>query len=108
MDRGVLPAYYPRGQENARATARLLNALGVDFAILGNEEKCAGECGRLIWEPGLFDTLRDQNMATFAKYEFALVTSVPHAFDAFRYATRASASPPGGPHHPVPGHTSTG
>jgi Fe-S oxidoreductase len=79
-------AYYPRGQANARATARLLDALGVDFAILGNEEKCAGECARLVGEKGLFDTLREQNLATFAKYEFgSLLTSDPHAFDAFRY-----------------------
>jgi Fe-S oxidoreductase len=79
-------AYYPRGQDNARATARVLEALGVDFAILGAEEKCAGECARLAGERGLFDALREQNMATFEKYEFAsLLTSDPHAFDAFTY-----------------------
>jgi Fe-S oxidoreductase len=79
-------SYYPRGQDNARATARVLNALGVDFAILGNEEKCAGECARLVGETGLFDTLREQNLATFEKYEFgSLLTSDPHAFDAFAY-----------------------
>jgi len=79
-------SYYPRGQDNARATARVLNALGVDFAILGAEEKCAGECARLVGEKGLFDTLREQNLATFGKYEFgSLLTSDPHAFDAFAY-----------------------
>ena len=51
-------AYYPRGQDNARATARVLSALGIDFAILGAEEKCAGECARLVGERGLFETLR--------------------------------------------------
>jgi Fe-S oxidoreductase len=79
-------SYYPRGQENARATARVLHALGVDFAILGAEEKCAGECARLVGEKGLFDTLREQNLATFAKYEFgSLLTSDPHAFDALAF-----------------------
>jgi Fe-S oxidoreductase len=79
-------SYYPRGQDNARATARVLSALGVDFAILGAEEKCAGECARLVGETGLFDTLREQNLATFEKYEFgSLLTSDPHAFDAFSY-----------------------
>jgi Fe-S oxidoreductase len=79
-------AYYPRGQDNARATARVLAALDVDFAILGPEERCAGECARLAGERGLFDVLREQNMATFEKYEFgSLLTSDPHAFDAFRY-----------------------
>jgi len=78
-------SYYPRGQDNTRATARLFHALGVDFAILGNEEKCAGECGRLTWEPGLFETLMDYNMAIFGKYKFGrVVTSCPHAHNAFR------------------------
>lgn len=78
-------SYYPRGQDNARATARLFHALGLNYAILGNEEKCAGECGRLTWEPGLFETLMDYNMAVFGKYQFdSVVTSCPHAHNAFK------------------------
>ena len=30
-------SYHPRGQEIARATARIFRAIGVDFAILGND-----------------------------------------------------------------------
>jgi len=79
-------AYYPRGQDAARATAKIFQALGVDFAVLGNEEKCAGECGRLTWEPGLFETLADYNMTVFRKYQFnRLVTSCPHAHNAFKH-----------------------
>jgi len=78
-------SYYPRGQDNSRATARIFDALGTDFAILGNEEKCAGECGRLTWEPGLYETLMDYNMAVFQKYRFRqVVTSCPHAHNAFK------------------------
>ena len=84
-------SYHPRGQDASRATARILNALGVDFAILGNEEKCAGECMRLFGETGLFETLTDYNMATFAKYQFnRIVTSGAHAYDAFKYQYPAS------------------
>jgi Fe-S oxidoreductase len=79
-------SYHPRGQDNSRATARLFHALGVDFAILGHEEKCAGEGARLVGEAGLFETLQDYNLAVFAKYEFQrIVTSGAHAYDAFRY-----------------------
>jgi Fe-S oxidoreductase len=78
-------SYYPRGQDTCRATAKVFNRLGIDFAILGNEEKCAGECGRLTWEPGLFETLMDYNMAVFQKYQFnRIVTSCPHAHNAFK------------------------
>ena len=79
-------SYHPRGQENSRAVVKLLRALGVDFAILGNEERCAGECARLVGEAGLFDTLRERNMGVFRKYKFnRLLTSGAHAYDAFRY-----------------------
>ncbi|MFB3826712.1 MAG: (Fe-S)-binding protein [Bryobacteraceae bacterium] len=79
-------SYHPRGQDVSRATARLFHTLGVDFAILGNEEKCAGECARLLGETGLFETLMDYNMAVFRKYRFnRIVTSGAHAYDAFKY-----------------------
>lgn len=79
-------SYHPRGQDNARATAKVFHALGIDYAILGNEEKCAGECGRLSWERGLYDTLMEYNMVVLGKYKFNfIVTSCPHAYDAFRY-----------------------
>jgi Fe-S oxidoreductase len=79
-------SYHPRGQDIARATARIFHAIAVDFAILGNEEKCAGECARLLGERGLFDTLMDYNMAVFRNYHFnRIVTSGTHAYDAFKY-----------------------
>jgi len=79
-------SYHPRGQDISRATARIFHALGVDFGILGNEERCAGECARLLGETGLFETLTDYNMAVFSKYRFKrIVTSGAHAYDAFKY-----------------------
>ena len=78
-------SYYPRGQDNSRATAKILAALGIDFAILGNEEKCAGDCGQLTWESGLFETLTDFNMEIFKKYRFnRMITGDAHAYNAFR------------------------
>jgi len=79
-------SFHPRGQDNSRATAKILHALGVDFAILGNEEKCAGECARLVGEAGLFETLMDYHMALLHKYKFSrIITSGAHAYDAFKY-----------------------
>ncbi|MDH7501971.1 MAG: (Fe-S)-binding protein [Verrucomicrobiota bacterium] len=79
-------SFYARGQENSRATAKLFAALGVDFAILGNDEKCAGECGQMTWESGLFESLAEYNMKLFGKYKFRrIVTGDAHAFNAFRF-----------------------
>ena len=83
---GCYPSYHPRGQDNSRAVAKLLHTLGVDFAILGNEERCAGECARLVGEAGLFDILRERNMGVFGKYQFkTILTGGAHAYDAFKY-----------------------
>ena len=79
------PSYTPRGQAAAKALARLLTALGVDFAILGAEEKCTCDSQRLAGERGLFEMLAEQNMKTLRQYQFqrVLVTD-PHALNAFR------------------------
>jgi Fe-S oxidoreductase len=78
-------SFYPRGQANSKATAKLFQALGVDFAILGHEEQCAGECGHLTWEPGLFEKLSAANLKVLRKHKFArIVTGDPHAFNAFK------------------------
>jgi dimethylglycine catabolism B len=79
-------SYYPRGQEIARATVKVFQAIDADFAILGNEEHTAGDCGRLSWEPGLSEALIDYNLAIFKKYKFnRIVTNDPHALDAFNF-----------------------
>ena len=79
-------SFYARGQDNSRAVAKLFHALGVDFAILGNDEKCAGDCGQMTWESGLFESLAEYNVKLFNKYKFRrLVTGDAHAYNAFRF-----------------------
>ncbi len=76
-------SYHPRGQDAARAFARVATALGIDWAILGHEEKTLGDSQRLAGEQGLFDSLVEDVTATLAKYEFArIVTPDPHGFNA--------------------------
>lgn len=76
-------SYHPRGVVAARAFARIATALGVDWAILGAEEKTLGDSQRLAGEPGLFDALVEDVTTTLAKYEFKrIVTPDPHGFNA--------------------------
>ncbi len=78
-------SYHPRGNDAARAMSRVLNTLGVDWAILGKEEKSDGDSARVAGERGLFEMLAEDNIATFAKYEFKqLVVMDPHAYNAFK------------------------
>jgi Fe-S oxidoreductase len=82
---GSYPSYHPRGMDAACAAARLFHALGVDFGILGVEEKDDGDSQRLAGEKGLFEMLAEQNLAVFGKYEFKrMVVTGPHEFNAFK------------------------
>ena len=82
---GSYPSYHPRGVDAARALARIFTALGVDFAILGVEEREDGDSVRLAGERGLFEKLAEQNIKTLAKYRFRrLVVFGPHEFNAFK------------------------
>jgi Fe-S oxidoreductase len=77
------PSYYPRNIDATLATARLFKRLGIDFAILGDEEHCVGESQRIFGELGLFESLMEKNMKAFDKYAFLeIVTSGVHAYDA--------------------------
>ena len=82
---GSYPSYHARGIDAARALARIFHALGVDFAILGVEEREDGDSIRLAGEKGLFEKLVEYNVKTFAKYRFRrLVVFGPHEYNAFK------------------------
>jgi Fe-S oxidoreductase len=77
------PSYHPRNQLQAQAMARLLHAMKVDFAILGPEEHCIGDCERLSGEKGLFEDLLEYNSSLLDKYAYGeIVTGDPHAFNS--------------------------
>jgi Fe-S oxidoreductase len=79
------PAYHPRGKEASAALARVLGALGVDFGVLGTEEKCTCDSQRLAGEKGLFEELAEQNIKTLSRYKFnQILVTDPHALNALR------------------------
>ncbi len=82
---GDYASYHPRVQLAAKALARVLNALGVDFGILGPEESSDGDSQRLAGERGLFEMLAEKNGKIFGKYQFnQIITTDPHAYNAIK------------------------
>ncbi|MDP6363830.1 MAG: (Fe-S)-binding protein [Candidatus Poseidoniia archaeon] len=78
-------SYHPRGNDAAKAMVRVFNRLGVDFGILGRDERCDGDSQRLCGESGLFEELAEHNHALFEQNPHErLVVSDPHAYNAFR------------------------
>ena len=82
---GDYASFHPRVQQTSQALARVFNALGVDFGILGPEENSDGDSQRLAGERGLFEMLAEKNGRVFQKYRFnEIVTADPHAYNALK------------------------
>jgi Fe-S oxidoreductase len=80
---GCAGSYDSRYQRVSRAFATLLRMAGVNFAILGTEEKCNGDAARRMGNEYLAQTLMSDNIATLAKYRFSkIVTTCPHCLQS--------------------------
>jgi Fe-S oxidoreductase len=86
---GCSASYDDRAKKIARATARLLQQAGVDFAILGAEESCTGDPARRAGNEMLFATMAEANAATLNGYKEqggvrTVVTTCPHCFNTLK------------------------
>jgi Fe-S oxidoreductase len=81
---GCLPSYDPRLKSVARSTARVLQAAGVSFGILGEKESCCGEAIRRIGAESVFEEVRRANIEAFHEAGVTrVVVSSPHCYASF-------------------------
>ena len=74
-------AFDMRSQRILRAFVKIMKQAGVDFAVLGNEERDVGDVARRLGDDATFQSLAKHNIATMKKYGFKrIVTTDPHAF----------------------------
>jgi len=82
---GDYASFDPRVQEMTRATARVFSRAGLDFGILYDGEQNAGNDVRRLGEEGLFEMLRDKNLAALEGSEFqTIVTTDPHTYHVLK------------------------
>lgn len=82
---GDFASYDPQCAEVSQKVANILHAAGVDFGILYQGERSAGNDVRRIGEEGLFESLAEQNSDTLAECEFERIfTTDPHTFNALK------------------------
>lgn len=80
---GCAGAYDSRYQKVSQAFARLLNMAGVNYAILGLEEKCNGDAARRMGNEYLAQTLITENIKTLAKYSVdKIIVTCPHCLQS--------------------------
>ncbi|KPJ54218.1 hypothetical protein AMJ39_01320 [candidate division TA06 bacterium DG_24] len=86
---GCAASFDERNKKVAVATSRLLKAAGVEFAILGAEEKCCGETARRLGNEYLFQMMAMENVELFKQYGVTrIVTTCPHCYNSFRHEYR--------------------
>jgi Fe-S oxidoreductase/nitrate reductase gamma subunit len=82
---GCAAAYDRRVQKVARSFVRLLQTAGVNFAVLGPEERCTGESARRMGDELLFQQLAATNVETLARRNVRrIVAHCPHCVNSLR------------------------
>jgi Fe-S oxidoreductase len=78
---GCMGSFDDRAKRTTVAFARILQAAGIRFAILGQEETCNGDPARRMGNEYLYQTLARQAIDTLDRYAVTtIVTSCPHCF----------------------------
>jgi Fe-S oxidoreductase/nitrate reductase gamma subunit len=82
---GCAGSFDENGGQIAKAMVKVLKKAGVDFAILGTEEKCCGDSARRLGQEYLFQTLAAENAGLFLQYNVKkILTFCPHGFNTFK------------------------
>ena len=82
---GCAGSFDARAQKVTVAFAKILNAAGVDYAILGKEESCTGDPARRAGNEFVFQMSALQNIETMKMYDVKkIVTTCPHCFNTLK------------------------
>ncbi|MCC6317826.1 MAG: (Fe-S)-binding protein [Gemmatimonadaceae bacterium] len=78
---GCMGSFDDRAKKTTVAFARIMQAAGIRFAILGQEEACHGDPARRMGNEYLYQVLAKQAIETLDRYAVTtIVTSCPHCF----------------------------
>lgn len=82
---GCAGSFDARAQKVTRALCEILNHAGMEFAILGQEERCTGDPARRAGNEFLFQMTAAMNIETLNMYGVKkIVTACPHCFNVIK------------------------
>ena len=82
---GCAPATDARAQKTAQAFAKILNAAGANFAVLGQNEQCTGDSARRAGREDIFFALAGANVEILNEVRpKRIVTTCPHCLHTLR------------------------
>jgi Fe-S oxidoreductase/nitrate reductase gamma subunit len=92
---GDYASYSASLTEITQMTADVFQKIGLDFGILYDSERNAGNDVRRVGEEGLFEMLAEKNLAVFTKSSFqSIVTTDPHSFNTLKNEYNGSLGHP--------------
>ena len=98
---GCAAATDARAQKTAQAFAKILNAAGVNYAVLGRNESCNGDSARRAGREDIFFGLASQNVEILNEIKpKRIVTTCPHCLHTIK-----NEYPPFGGNYTVVHHT---
>lgn len=82
---GCAGSYDDRYKRVTKAFVKILNNVGVDFAVLGTEESCTGDPARRAGNEFLFQMQAASNIEVLNGYNIKkIVTACPHCFNTIK------------------------
>ena len=82
---GCSGSFDDRGKKISIAFAKILQAAGVSFGILGNEEGCCGDSAMRAGNEYLFQSLAQANIALMNGYGVKkIITACPHGYNSLK------------------------
>ncbi|MBI2847884.1 MAG: 4Fe-4S dicluster domain-containing protein [Chloroflexi bacterium] len=82
---GCTAALEDRNMKVSAAMARVMQAAGINFGILGIEEACCGDPARRMGDEYLFQTLCQKNIELLKSYDVKkIVATCPHCFNTLK------------------------
>lgn len=82
---GCAGSFDERYKKVSRSIVKILKSAGIDFKILGTEEKCNGDAARRLGNEYLAQMLINENIQTLEKYNVKkILTACPHCYHSLK------------------------
>jgi Fe-S oxidoreductase len=82
---GCCVTFDPQKHKIASDLCRLMEKCGIDFGVLGADEKCCGDPARILGQEMLFQQAAKEQVELLKQREFrVLLTGCPHCYNVFK------------------------
>jgi Fe-S oxidoreductase len=86
---GCCITFDPQKHKIASDLCRLMEKCGIDFGVLGEDEKCCGDPARILGQEMLFQQTAKEQVELLKQREFkVLLTGCPHCYNVLKHEYR--------------------